>query len=61
MRFNDTIYAEMIVTCGVNRLIKINRFATAKFLGTYIDEHMDWEPYVSQIYRDYKQSQILHY
>lgn len=45
--------------------ITINRLATTKFLGTYINEHLDWKPHISQvaikmekIYRDYKQSQI---
>ena len=29
--------------------IKINRLATTKFLGTYINEHLDWKPHILQV------------
>ena len=29
--------------------IKINRLATTKFLGTYINERLDWKPHISQV------------
>jgi hypothetical protein len=29
--------------------IKIKRLATTKFLGTYINEHLDWKPHISHV------------
>lgn len=38
---------------------KINRLASTKFLGTYINEHLDWKPHIS--HRHHKQSMQTYY